>query len=136
MTEDAATAGDLREALEALHADAERRLGSAATPDEVEQLRAELLGRSGRLTLLLKQLPRIELARRPAIGALGNRVRGALETGLQARLARLQEEALTRRLLDERLDMTAPGRPPPRRQPASSRATSCGSRRPAMVGSS
>jgi phenylalanyl-tRNA synthetase alpha chain len=113
MTEDVGTADDLGEALEALHADTESRLGSAATVDEVEQLRAEVLGRSGRLTLLLRQLPRIEPSQRPAAGAVGNRVRGALETGLQARLAQLQEEALTRRLMDERLDMTGPGRPVP-----------------------
>jgi hypothetical protein len=40
----------------------------------------------------------------PRLGALGNRVRGALEAGLQASLAQLQDEALVRRLREERVE--------------------------------
>ncbi len=40
----------------------------------------------------------------PRLGALSNRVRGALEAGLQASLAQLQHEALVRRLREERVE--------------------------------
>ena len=47
---------DLRTDLEAVRASARDRLASADTAEAVEALRHELLGRSGALTSLLKQL--------------------------------------------------------------------------------
>ncbi len=47
----------------------------------------------------------------PRLGALGNRVRGALEAGRQASLAQLQDEALVRRLREERVELLRRGGP-------------------------
>jgi phenylalanyl-tRNA synthetase alpha chain len=102
---------DLSTQLEALAATARERLAAARDPDDVERLRVELLGRSGELTMLLRQLGEVQPADRPALGRLANQIRDELERGIGERLASLGESALEERLDTERLDMSAPGRP-------------------------
>ncbi len=102
---------DLRSDLEALRADARRRLGEAATAEEVRALRHDLLGRSGRLTAALRQLGAAPPGERPALGQLANEVRREIEAELQARLEIIEAGELDSRLSAEAIDMSAPGRP-------------------------
>ena len=102
---------DLAERLQQLQADAQAELAAAADARAVEGLRASLLGRSGRLTLLLRGLAEVDQAERPATGKLANAIRDALEAGIAARLAALLESDAGTRLADEAIDMSAPGRP-------------------------
>lgn len=104
---------DLRNDLEALRASAGERLSAAGTANEVEALRHDLLGRSGRLTTLLKQLGSVPLAERPALGQLANEVRAEVQAAIDHRLTELQRGALEERLASESIDMSAPGRPMP-----------------------
>jgi phenylalanyl-tRNA synthetase alpha chain len=102
---------DLRTELEATRADARERLRSVDSADAVDALRHELLGRSGRLTSLLKRLGSVDPGERPALGQLANEVRRELESGIADRLAALQAVDLDVRLADETIDMSAPGLP-------------------------
>ena len=102
---------DLRTDLEAIRASATERLASAATAEAVDGLRHELLGRSGALTSLLKQLGTVPVEERPVLGQLANEVRGELESAIGRRLAMLGDADLEARLADEAIDMSAPGRP-------------------------
>jgi phenylalanyl-tRNA synthetase alpha chain len=102
---------DLRTDLEAIRADGRQRLATAGSADAVDALRHELLGRSGRLTALLKQLAAVDPGERPALGQLANDVRRELESGITDRLAALQAADLDARLADEAIDMSAPGLP-------------------------
>ena len=103
----------LREDLELLRADARRRLDEAPTADAVEALRHDLLGRSGELTTLLRQLGSVSAEDRPALGRLANEVRSEVETGIGQRLETLRGTDLEARLADEAIDMSAPGLPVP-----------------------
>jgi len=104
------TAGDLRAALERVRADVRARVkGADAT--SLEALRIDVLGRSGELTGLLRQLGAVDPAERPAIGALANEVRRELEAAISEGLDALRSGDLERRLASERLDLTAPGLP-------------------------
>ena len=102
---------DLRTDLEATRVDARQRLAAADTADAVEGLRHDLLGRSGRLTTLLRGLGAVEPGERPALGQLANEVRRELEAAIEGRLATLRASDLDARLADEAIDMSAPGRP-------------------------
>ena len=102
---------DLRTDLEATRVDARQRLAAADTADAVEGLRHDLLGRSGRLTTLLRGLGAVEPGERPALGQLANEVRRELEAAIEGRLATLRADDLDARLADEAIDMSAPGRP-------------------------
>ncbi|MDQ2854327.1 MAG: phenylalanine--tRNA ligase subunit alpha [Chloroflexota bacterium] len=102
---------DLPDRLEQLQTDALAELAKAADVDAVDALRAALLGRSGRLTTLLRGLGQIDAVERPAVGKLANAVRDAVEGAIRGRLAELSEGAAGARIASEVLDMSAPGRP-------------------------
>lgn len=102
---------DLANRLQQLQTDALAELASAADARAVEALRASLLGRSGRLTVLLRGLGDVEPADRPATGKLANAVRTSVETAIAERLNSLAGADTGARLAGETLDMSAPGRP-------------------------
>jgi phenylalanyl-tRNA synthetase alpha chain len=97
--------------LNALRAEAQQRLATAEDVGAVERLRSEMLGRSGRLTALLRGLADVPAGERPAIGQAANAARDEIERGVAERLTRLRGADLEARLADEALDMSAPGRP-------------------------
>src|SRR4029079_9019817 len=102
---------DVALALERLRADARERLAGATDAPGVEQLRHDLLGRSGQLTVLLRSLGEAPADERAALGRLANEVRAEIEAALGGRLAELSAGALDAQLESEALDMTAPGEP-------------------------
>jgi len=104
------TAGDLRAALERVRADVRAR-AEGADATSLEALRVGVLGRSGELTGLLRQLGAVDPAERPAIGALANEVRREVEAAIAEGLEALRSGDLERRLANERIDLTAPGLP-------------------------
>src|SRR3990170_3800393 len=90
---------DLRAKLDSIQRAGRERLAGAASAADVDALRHELLGRSGRLTAVLRQLGSVPADERRAIGQRANEVRDELRSGDLG--ARLREEAI---------DMSAPGR--------------------------
>jgi phenylalanyl-tRNA synthetase alpha chain len=104
---------DLRTDLERLRADAAARVASVTDADALAALRHELFGRSGTLTVLLKELGSVPPADRPALGRLANSVREELESAIDARQAALGATGDEARLAGEAMDMSAPGRPMP-----------------------
>ncbi|HYI66162.1 MAG TPA: phenylalanine--tRNA ligase subunit alpha [Candidatus Limnocylindrales bacterium] len=99
--------------LERIRVDATDALASASDADAIDRLRHELLGRSGRLTALLRQLGSVPAEERPAIGQRANELRQELEAAIEARLSELRGSGLEERLASESIDMSAPGRPVP-----------------------
>ena len=102
---------DLRQRLEQLQADAPARLAAAPDAAAVEEVRHALMGRSGELTALIRELGQAAADERPALGRLANEVRSALEQAVADRQAEVTAGALDARLEAERLDMSAPGQP-------------------------
>lgn len=68
------------------------------------------LGKKGELTAILKQMGSLSAEERPVIGQLANQVRAEIETLLAETGAELKEKALEKRLMEERLDVTLPGK--------------------------
>ena len=104
---------DIRSELDAIERSSGERLAAASSVDAVEALRHELLGRSGALTGLLRQLGSVPAEERPAIGQRANEVRRGVEAAIQSRLDDLATSDLEARLADEAIDMSAPGLPLP-----------------------
>ena len=102
---------DLRTNVTALRDEARARLSEATDVAAVERLRGELLGRSGRLTAILRGLGTVAAGERRELGRLANEVRRELEAQIDARLGALRGADLDMRLAAEAMDMTAPGRP-------------------------
>ncbi len=84
-------------------------LGGAASADELQQRRVEMLGRKGgMLTNLMGEIPKLAVEDRRAVGAEINRVKTVLEAALDTKAAELAAAAPAGPLLDLSL--------PPRRQ--------------------
>jgi phenylalanyl-tRNA synthetase alpha chain len=103
----------LTDELTRLRADATSRLETAQSAEAIESLRHDLLGRTGELTALMRQLGTVAPEERPAAGRLANEVRGELERAIGKRLEQLRGSDIEARLADEAIDMSAPGRPMP-----------------------
>ncbi len=102
---------DLRADLDDLRDTAREQLAASTTAEGVDELRHDLLGRSGRLTILLRQLGSVPAEVRPALGQLANEIRRELEAAIDSRLDKLRTGDLDARLAGETIDMSAPGRP-------------------------
>ncbi|WP_149538629.1 phenylalanine--tRNA ligase subunit alpha [Siccirubricoccus phaeus] len=97
--------------LQALRAETAELLAAAADLRAWDAVRVATLGRSGRLTGLLKGLGAVPAEQRKERGAALNRLKGELEAAIEARRLALEEAALDARLAAERLDVTLPPRP-------------------------
>jgi phenylalanyl-tRNA synthetase alpha chain len=102
---------DLTRDLEALRADALAAIADAADPAELEALEVDVLGRKGRLTVVLRAIGQLPAEDRPKVGAIVNPLREQLDAAFGERRRDLTAGALAARLRAEAIDVTAPGRP-------------------------
>ncbi|MCU0838659.1 MAG: phenylalanine--tRNA ligase subunit alpha [Rhodospirillales bacterium] len=99
------------ESIDAVRADLLALIEDAESLDAVEQLRIEELGKKGRITGLMRGLASLPAEERRAQGAALNVLKDEIVAALDRRRTRLEDEALDRRLVTERVDITLPPRP-------------------------
>jgi phenylalanyl-tRNA synthetase alpha chain len=93
--------------LERLEAEALSAAEAARDPAALEAVKVEYLGRKdGRISGVLRGLGKLPEAERPAVGALANRIKAALEERLGARRSALE----VGKAVAPREDLTLPGR--------------------------
>jgi phenylalanyl-tRNA synthetase alpha chain len=100
--------------LQSVRESALAKLAHAGTEDEVDQIRIEVLGRKGALTLLLRKVRELPSDEKRQAGEQANAVKGELEERIEGLLVRLREEAHQHSLAQEQVDITLPGTPLPR----------------------
>jgi phenylalanyl-tRNA synthetase alpha chain len=76
----------------------------------LENSKARYLGKTGRLTEVLKSLGGLPAAERPVAGARINEAKGRLEAALERRRQELSDVRLARQLAADALDVSLPGR--------------------------
>lgn len=96
--------------IEQLTETALQQIEAAPSLDALDGLRVALLGKSGEITLQLKQLGTIAAEQRKAAGEAINRAKEAVAQAIAARKLLLEQAALEQRLASERIDVTQPGR--------------------------
>ncbi len=96
--------------LEEIIAEATSLMDSIDDPNELENVKARYLGKSGVLTELLKSLGKLSAEERPAMGSRINEAKNILEATLKNRRNVIQEKELSAKLAEEALDITLPGR--------------------------
>ncbi len=100
--------------VDAIAQEARAAVSGARTSAELEQVRVRVLGRQGTLTQLLRSLGTLAPEERPLVGAAANEAKRELEALFETRLHDAQARERTTRRATERLDLTLPGRRPPR----------------------
>ena len=83
---------------------------AAGTPDALEQIRVEALGKKGEVSLLMKELAGLDPEARREAGQRLNAVKDAVGAAIEARKALLGEAALDAKLASQRVDVTLPPR--------------------------
>jgi phenylalanyl-tRNA synthetase alpha chain len=96
--------------LDTLVAAAAADFGAAPSPAELENAKARYLGKSGRVTELLKGLGALPPEQKKTRGAEINQAKARIEQALAAAREQLAQAELTAQLEAESLDVTLPGR--------------------------
>jgi phenylalanyl-tRNA synthetase alpha chain len=96
--------------LDTLVLEAAAAFEAAPTPAELENAKARYVGKSGRVTDLLKGLAALTVDEKKSQGAQINQAKARIETALQARRDGLAAAELNQQLKAEALDVTLPGR--------------------------
>jgi phenylalanyl-tRNA synthetase alpha chain len=100
--------------VEATLSEALREITGARGHAELEAARIKYLGRRGRITEVLAQLPRIAPEERREYGAAANRAKRAIEEALEAQRSRLEAARFADLAGLEAIDVTFPAPPLPR----------------------
>jgi phenylalanyl-tRNA synthetase alpha chain len=103
----------LEDDLSQLQASALARIETAADPEALEAVRVDVLGRKGTLAQISKEMAKLSPEEKASIGKRLNAAKQALEGALEAKKARFDSEALSRKLDSEWVDLTLPA-PGPR----------------------
>jgi len=99
----------MNESLNVLQDEVLERIRNCNSEPEMEQVRVETLGRSGRLTLMLRGLKELPAEERPRAGEQLNHLRKLFEERIEARARQIREQARAKALEDEWVDITLPG---------------------------
>lgn len=96
--------------LDALVESARAAFAQAATPADLENAKAQYLGKSGRITELMKGMAALSVEEKKTRGAAINVAKQAVESALTERRQALADAELQLQLRAEALDVTLPGR--------------------------
>jgi phenylalanyl-tRNA synthetase alpha chain len=86
------------------------RIAQATDSAALEQLRIELLGKKGSITVLLRGMGQVPAEQKAEVGQAINKTRDRVETALVERKAMLEARELEARIGREAIDITLPGR--------------------------
>ena len=97
-------------ALSDLIQSAGSEIDSAGDLSALDAVRVSYLGKKGALTVRLKELSQLPADERPAAGQEINRAKQDIQQRINARREALEGEALAKKLVDDAVDVTLPGR--------------------------
>ncbi|ASS74593.1 phenylalanine--tRNA ligase subunit alpha [Tumebacillus algifaecis] len=100
----------MKEQLVMLKEQALEKLKEQSTLQQLGDWKATYLGKKGELTAALRGMKDLSAEERPVIGAMVNEVREALEQALETKEEALRRAEREKRLREETIDVTLPGR--------------------------
>jgi len=100
----------MKEKLQAMLDAARRAVEESESEKLLQEVRVVYLGKKGELTSIMKSMGALPAAERPVVGALANDVKEQLEALIASRLELVRTQDVERRLREETVDVTLPGR--------------------------
>jgi phenylalanyl-tRNA synthetase alpha chain len=100
--------------LDELIQQAQQSFAAASAPADLENAKAQFLGKTGSITSLMKGLATLPVEEKKSRGAAINQAKQAIEQALIQRRQALADAELEKQLQAERLDVTLPGRHAPK----------------------
>jgi phenylalanyl-tRNA synthetase alpha chain len=102
---------ELQAKIDQLRRESQAALERCQTLKDCESVRVRFLGRKGAVTTLFDELKGLGSEERPQAGRLLNELKGQIEAQLEAKRRELAAREVERKLEEERIDVTLPGRP-------------------------
>ena len=102
----------MENSLENIVKQAQKELADASSLSVVEEIRVTYLGKKGVFTRQMKTLGKLSAEERPKVGAVINQAKQEFQAHLEQRKVQLENELLAKRLIEETIDVTLPGRGP------------------------
>ena len=96
--------------LDAIINQAKSQIDAAEDAATLDQVRVEFMGKKGKLTDLLKGLGKLSNEERPAAGQKINQAKQVIQQAISAKGEHLRTEELNKKLSEEAVDVTLPGR--------------------------
>lgn len=84
----------------------EKCIASASSVKSLNDLRVQILGKNGELTGVLRNLKDLPADQKPVVGKFVNEARETIEKLFDVKLKQLENDELTTRLLEEKIDIT------------------------------
>lgn len=100
----------MKEQLLKIKADFNEEISNLKSQKELEGVRIKYLGKKGLLTSILKQMGGLSPEERPVVGQLANEIRFFITDNINNKVKSLKYEDLIKRLVDEKIDVTLPGK--------------------------
>ena len=101
----------MQERLEALQQEALAKIEEATDLKSLQDIRVSYLGKKGPITEVLRGMGKLSEEERPKVGQMANDVRAAISEKLETKEIQLEEAEVERKLAEESIDVTLPGRP-------------------------
>lgn len=96
--------------LEAIIKEAEVAVEQANTPNELDAVRVDFMGKKGKVTGLMKGLGALSAEERPAAGQKINQAKQQVQGLINTKIKALKDAELNAKLAAESVDVTMPGR--------------------------
>ncbi len=100
----------MKEQLNTIYQEFLDEISKASSLEELEKLRVAYLGKKGKITAVMKGMKSLSKEERPVIGQLANDIRSNIENGLTDKREALEKERLDKKLKEEVIDVTLPGK--------------------------
>lgn len=100
----------MTERLEAIRIEGEEKIRGAGTIAALQDVKAAMLGKQGRLTEIIKEIPRLDVSMRAEVGRAANEVKVRLNEMIETRR---EEISLKASEISPDFDLTVPGLLPP-----------------------
>ena len=98
----------IQDDLEQIRQEVRKRLDNALTPEEINQIKVEYLGKKGRMTAILKGMRNVAAEDRPMVGQMVNLTRVDIESIIDDQQKAVIERLMEERLKSETIDVTLP----------------------------
>lgn len=101
----------MKEKLLTLKEEALSQIEGAENSKMLQEVRVKYLGKKGPITEILRGMGQLPPEERPLMGQLVNEIRRTLEERMEQKANELERAQLEKRLAEESIDVTLPGRP-------------------------
>jgi phenylalanyl-tRNA synthetase alpha chain len=106
---------EIESGLAAVGVEYRARFAEAASEQTLRAVRAEILGKKGTLTRVLRAMGQVPAPERPRVGERVNAIRAEVDAAFESRLVQIRAEARQAELCAAPYDLTLPGRTPAER---------------------